>query len=75
MRASGKGLERYGRDLTRLAAEGRIDPCFGREQETQRLLADKAYLESLYRQGAEKAAAMANRTLRKVHKKVGFVPR
>ena len=40
-----------------------------------RLLADKAYLESLYRQGAEKAAAMANRTLRKVHKKVGFVPR
>ena len=44
-------------------------------EETQRLLADKAYLESLYRQGAEKAAAMANRTLRKVHKKVGFVPR
>ena len=38
VRASGKGLERYGRDLTRLAAEGRIDPCFGREQETQRLL-------------------------------------
>ena len=27
-------------------------------EETQRLLADKAYLESLYRQGAEKAAAM-----------------
>lgn len=44
-------------------------------EETQRLLADKAYLESLYRQGAEKAAAMANWTLRKVHKKVGFVPR
>lgn len=39
------------------------------------LLADKGYLESLYRQGAEKAAAIANRTLRKVHKKVGFAPR
>ena len=44
-------------------------------EETERLLADKAYLESLYRQGAEKAAALANRTLRKVHKKVGFVAR
>lgn len=44
-------------------------------EETERLLADKGYLESLYRQGAEKAASIANRTLRKVHKKVGFVPR
>ena len=44
-------------------------------EETERLLADKAYLESLYRQGAEKAAALAVRTLRKVHKKVGFAPR
>lgn len=44
-------------------------------EETERLLADKAYLEMLYRQGAEKAAALANRTLRKVHKKVGFAPR
>lgn len=44
-------------------------------EETERLLKDKAYLEGLYRQGAEKAAAMAARTLRKVHKKVGFVSR
>lgn len=44
-------------------------------EETERLLGDKAYLETLYRQGAEKAAALANRTLRKVHKKVGFAPR
>ena len=44
-------------------------------EETERLLADKGYLETLYRQGAEKAAALANRTLRKVHKKVGFAPR
>lgn len=43
-------------------------------EETERLLADKGYLESLYRQGAERAASIANRTLRKVHKKVGFVP-
>ena len=44
-------------------------------EETVRLLADKAYLESLYRSGAEKAASVAQRTLRKVHKKVGFLPR
>lgn len=44
-------------------------------EETERLLGDKGYLETLYRQGAEKATALANRTLRKVHKKVGFAPR
>ena len=44
-------------------------------EETERLLGDKGYLETLYRQGAEKAAALATRTLRKVHKKVGFAPR
>ena len=44
-------------------------------EETERLLGDKGYLETLYRQGAEKAVALANRTLRKVHKKVGFAPR
>ena len=44
-------------------------------EETQRLLSDKAYLEELYRAGAQKAAAVAQRTLRKVHKKVGFLPR
>ena len=42
---------------------------------TERLLADKSYLESVYRAGAEKAAYVANRTLNKVYKKVGFLPR
>ena len=44
-------------------------------EETERLLADKAYLESVYRAGAEKASYVANKTLRKVYKKVGFVAR
>lgn len=44
-------------------------------EETERLLADKAYLESVYKSGAEKASYAANKTLRKVYKKVGFVPR
>ena len=45
------------------------------QAEAQRLLADKAYLESVYRAGAEKAEYIANKTLRKVYKKVGFLPR
>jgi tryptophanyl-tRNA synthetase len=44
-------------------------------EETERLLADKAYLEKVYREGAEKASYVANKTLRKVYKKVGFLPR
>ena len=42
-------------------------------EETQRLLKDKAYLQGIYKSGAEKAARVANRTLRKVYKKIGFV--
>ena len=44
-------------------------------EETGRLLADKAYLEGVYRAGAEKAEYIANKTLRKVYKKVGFLAR
>ena len=44
------------------------------QAEATRLMADKAYLESVYTQGAQRAQALANRTLRKVYKKVGFVP-
>jgi tryptophanyl-tRNA synthetase len=42
-------------------------------EEAQRLLKDKAYLESVYRAGAEKASYVAEKTLRKVYKKVGFI--
>lgn len=44
-------------------------------EETTRILNDKAYLEGVYKAGAEKAAYTANKTLRKVYKKVGFVAR
>ena len=44
-------------------------------EEAARLLSDKAYLESIYKHGAERAGALANKTLRKVYKKVGFVAR
>ena len=41
-------------------------------EEAQRLIADKTYLENVYREGAQKASYIANKTLRKVYKKVGF---
>jgi tryptophanyl-tRNA synthetase len=42
-------------------------------EEAAHLLADKAYLEKVYTDGAEKASRAASKTLRKVQKKVGFV--
>ena len=41
-------------------------------EEARRLIADKAYLDNVYKEGAEKASYIANKTLRKVYKKVGF---
>ena len=45
------------------------------QEEARRIMADKAYLESVYRSGAEKASYVAEKTLRKVYKKVGFLAR
>ena len=44
-------------------------------EEAQRLMKDKGYLETLCRTGAEKASYIANKTLRKVYKKVGLAAR
>ncbi len=42
-------------------------------EDAQRLLKDKAYLESVYREGAQHASYEAEKTLRKVYKKLGFI--
>ena len=42
-------------------------------EEAERIIADKAYLESVYTEGAKKAQYIARKTLRKVYKKVGLV--
>ena len=42
-------------------------------EEAERLMADKAHLEDVYKKGAEKASRVANKTLAKVYKKVGFI--
>ena len=53
--------------------EAVIDTLRPIREETERLIKDKAYLEQVYREGAQKASYIANKTLRKVYKKVGFV--
>ena len=79
-----------GRTFSEIEAEfdgqgyGKFKPAVGEavvealrpiREETERLLADKAYLEGVYRAGAEKASYAAEKTLRKVYKKIGFVAR
>lgn len=44
-------------------------------EEAERLMADKAYLESVYREGAQRAQRLAQKTLSKVQRKVGFIAR
>ena len=68
---AGKG---YG-DFKTTVGEAVVELLRPIREEAQRLLADKAYLESVYRAGAEKASYVASKTLRKVHKKLGFVAR
>ena len=42
-------------------------------EESQRIMDDKAYLENVYQEGAERARRLALKTLSKVQSKVGFV--
>ena len=49
--------------------------CVPSGRKPTRLMKDKGYLESVYKAGAEKAGYVAEKTLRKVYKKVGFVAR
>ena len=37
-KGSGKALEQFGRDLTQLAAQGKIDPVIGRQNEIERVI-------------------------------------
>ncbi|WP_297716561.1 tryptophan--tRNA ligase [Intestinimonas sp.] len=81
--ATGKSYEEVEREFDG-QGYGKFKPAVGEaivetlrpiREEAQRLLTDKTYLESVYRAGAEKADYVANKTLRKVYKKVGFVAR
>lgn len=44
------------------------------QEKLELLLKDRAYLETMMREGAEKANAISRRTVEKLSKKMGFVP-
>ena len=62
----------YG-DFKAAVGEAVVETLRPIREEATRILSDKAYLEQVYRAGAEKASYIAGKTLRKVYKKVGFV--
>lgn len=62
----------YG-DFKLAVGEATADALAPLHAEYDRLIADKAYLEQVMRDGADAAASIAARTMRKVYKKTGFV--
>lgn len=61
----------YG-ELKSQTADTVIQKLLPIQAEQKRILADKAYLDGVLKTGAERAAYLANKTLRKVYKKIGF---
>ena len=66
---AGKG---YG-DFKLAVAEVTADALAPVQAEYGRILADKAYVDSVLKSGAERAARLANRTVSKVYRKVGLM--
>jgi tryptophanyl-tRNA synthetase len=67
----GKGYADLKKDVAD-AIIGELEPI---QTKVKELLKDKKYLESIYRKGAEKANYVSMKTLRKMQKKIGFIPR
>lgn len=67
----GQGYAQFKKDVAE-AIVGELAPI---QEKVKELVSDKSYLESIYKKGAEKANYIANKTLRKMQKKVGFIPR
>ena len=67
----GQGYAQFKIDV----AEALIEDLGPIQKKALELVEDKAQLEAIYRKGAEKASAVANKTVRKMMKKIGFIPR
>lgn len=65
----GQGYAQFKKDV----AEAIVDELAPIQSRVSELLADKKQLEEIYIKGAEKASYIANKTLRKIQKKIGFV--
>lgn len=66
---SGLGYGDFKKDVAEAVVE-HIRPI---REKYEALSGDKAYLEGIYKTGAEKAGYIAEKTLKKVYKKVGFL--
>ncbi len=67
----GKGYAQFKDDTAEVIIE-ELKPI---QEKIDYLLKNKDYLEQIYVHGAEKAETVARKTLRKVYKKIGFIPR
>lgn len=63
------GYGAFKEDLGEVVVEG-LRPI---RQKFEEIRSDKSALEKVYKEGAEKASYLANKTLRKVYKKMGFI--
>lgn len=66
----GQGYAQFKKDVAE-AIVSELEPV---QIKVKEILNNKAYLEDVYKKGAEKANYIANKTLRKMQKKIGFIP-
>lgn len=71
LRYEGKGYGEFKLDAAEIIAEG-LRPV---REKANEYMNDKAYLEEVYSQGAQKAEAVASKMVSKVYKKIGFIPK
>lgn len=67
----GEGYGKFKNDLAEVVVDA-LRPIRERYEEIRK---DKEYLEKVYKDGADRAENKARKILRKVYKKVGFIPR
>ncbi|MBK5239676.1 tryptophan--tRNA ligase [Clostridium sp.] len=67
----GLGYAQFKRDVAE-AIVSELEPI---QIKVKEYIANKAFLEEIYKKGAEKAYYVASKTLRKMQKKIGFIPR
>lgn len=66
----GQGYAQFKKDVAEVII-CELEPI---QKKVKEILGDKTYLENIYKNGAEKASYVANKTLRKMQKKIGFIP-
>lgn len=66
----GQGYAQFKKDVGEAIVE-ELEPI---QKKVKDLTTNKEYLENIYKKGAEKASYVANKTLRKMQKKIGFIP-